>query len=357
MGYFLDEVNGQGQALRAAREGYQEGAGAEALRSAVRLLAARPVLFTGMGSSWAAGIAAEAFLVREGRLGIAVEASEALYRWLPLLSSPEGFAAVLISQSGESPEVAGLARSIAAPFVAMTNNPESALGRLAAVALPLYAGAEKGVTNQTFLNSVAVAALLSRALLVERNGDRLKDDAPAGWAADVQEAAAAVDALLGRLGAPIDGLRRHFAPSEGLESWDLIGRGSGLAAVEQGALLLRELTGRTVAAFSGGLYRHGPVYRASAATRAIVLASREEEGQLQARLARDIVDRGGRAAFIADFAPGFEAPGLFPVALPRVAPGLFPIAAMIPLELLAIADLAARGLEPDLGVPKVTPIE
>ena len=77
---FLKEARGQGPALRAMTEHFR-GAGAADLRRAAESAGARPLLICGMGSSWAAALALEAYLVQRGRLAVAIEASEALYRW------------------------------------------------------------------------------------------------------------------------------------------------------------------------------------------------------------------------------------------------------------------------------------
>jgi glucosamine--fructose-6-phosphate aminotransferase (isomerizing) len=357
---FLVEVREQGRALRAAAEAYRD-AGAASMGNAARLAGDRPVLFAGMGSSWAAALAVQAFLVRRGRLAMAVDAADALYRWLPVLNGARGVAPVLISQSGESQELVRLAARLSSPFIAITNVPESTLGRRAAVVLPLHAGHEKGVTNKTFLNTIAVGLILGRAILADGAEEKISEMARLLEIAEFLEAAAAVDAILARADGPVKDILGHLTAGEAaggpLATWEIVGRGSGMAAAEQSALVLRELTGRIVAAFAGGFYRHGPVYRVGPWTRAIILAAREEEGSLLAGLAGEIVEKGGRVAFISDFDPEIDSPLLVRAAIPEVARCLFPILAMVPLELLAAADAAARGFRAGQEVPKLTPIE
>jgi fructoselysine-6-P-deglycase FrlB-like protein len=362
---FLAEVMEQGRALRAAAEAYR-GEEARLLAEAARVAAGRPLLLAGMGSSWAAALAVQAFLVRRGKLAVAVDASEALYRWLPVLNGPRALAPVLISQSGESRELVRLASRMSCPFIALTNAPRSTLGGRAAAVLPLHAGVEKGATNKTFLNTIAVGLFLGRAVLADGSEERLSEMARLLEIAEFLEAAAAIDGLLARSGEPVRGLREHLIKGEDrtdagdpgrLLPWQLIGRGSGMAAVEQMALILQELTGRVTVSYPGGLYRHGPVYRVGPATRAIILAARDEEGELLGSLAKEILDRGGRVAFIADFDPEIEGPTFLRFPLPAIARGLFPLVASIPLELLGVADAEARTFDGAAGVPKVTPAE
>ena len=361
---FLDEVKAQGRALRAAAEAYR-GDGSRLLAEAARVAAGRPLLLAGMGSSWAAALAVESFLVRRGKLAVAVDASEALYRWLPVLNGPRALAPVLISQSGESRELVHLASRLSCPFIAVTNAPRSTLGERAAAVLPLHAGVEKGATNKTFLNTIAVGLFLGRAILADGSEERLSEMARLLEIAEFIEAAAAIDGLLARSDGQVRGLLAHLTGGDRTDAgdsgrllpWQLIGRGSGMAAVEQMALILQELTGRVTVPFLGGLYRHGAVYRAGPATRSIILASRDEEGELLGSLAKEIVGRGGRVVFIADFDPEIEDPSLLRFPLPVVARGLFPLIASVPLELLGIADAEARGFDGAVGVPKVTQVE
>jgi fructoselysine-6-P-deglycase FrlB-like protein len=361
---FLDEVMEQGRALRAAAEAYR-GEEARVLAEAVRVAAGRPLLLAGMGSSWAAALAVEAFLVRRGRLAVAVDASEALYRWLPVLNGPRTLAPVLISQSGESRELVRLASRMSCPFIAVTNAPRSTLGGRAAAVLPLHAGVEKGATNKTFLNTIAVGLFLGRAILADGREERLSEMARLLEIAEFFEAAAAIEALLSRSDGQVRELRAHLIHEDRTEvedpgrllPWQLIGRGSGMAAVEQMALILQELTGRVTVSFPSGLYRHGPIYRVSPSTRAIILAARDEEGELLGSLAKEIVSRGGRVAFVADFDPEIEGPLFLRFPLPAVARGLFPLVASIPLELLGVVDAEARAFDGACGVPKVTPVE
>ena len=65
-----------------------------------------------------------------------------------MIDGRPGLAPVLISQSGESPEMLRLVDRLSGEIVAITNEPRSSLGRRATVTLPLLAGKEEGVTNQ-----------------------------------------------------------------------------------------------------------------------------------------------------------------------------------------------------------------
>jgi glutamine---fructose-6-phosphate transaminase (isomerizing) len=353
MSGFLEEVKEQAAALRAVVEAYR-GKEGHLLLEARRAIGSRPVLFAGMGSSWAASIAAETFLVGQGRPAVAADCAEALYRWLPILGT-SGFAPVLISQSGESREVVGLASKLHGPFLAITNDPSSTLGRAATVALPMHAGREAGVTSKTYTNTVAVCLLLAHALCGK--------ETPAGTGAgtgDVLDAAAAIEDPLQRWHDEIEGLLAHLKVGETAGDplpWEIVGRGSAMALVHQAALVLRELTGRLVAPFHGGFYRHGPVYRITPRTRVIVLGARGEEGDLLERLSQEIVSRGGRVAFIADFEAGIESPQFRKFQVSAVGPCLFPAVAAVPLEILGASDAAARGFDPTVGVPKVTAVE
>ena len=227
MGYFAREVLEQGQALRTAAEAYRDQEGG-LLREAARLVGGRPILLAGMGSSWAAALAVEACLVRQGRLAVTIEASEVLYRWLPVVGGPRGLFPILISQSGESPELVRLSAEINGSYMAITNRPSSTLARQAALTLPLHAGHEEGVTNKTFLNSVAVGMLLARALLSaqvtgaqtsrvdprDASAEKLPDMARLLETAEILEAAAAVEGIASRSAQQAEQVYRHLSAGE-----------------------------------------------------------------------------------------------------------------------------------------------
>src|SRR2546423_4836251 len=76
-----------------------------------------------------------------------------------------GSVVVALSQSGETPDVVEYverARARGALTVAITNGPDSELGRAADATLPLAAGPERAVAaSKTFLNQLAAPALLA----------------------------------------------------------------------------------------------------------------------------------------------------------------------------------------------------
>jgi len=70
----------------------------------------------------------------------------------------------LISQSGESAETKKAALALAgkgSPPVVVVNDEASSMARAASLVLPMKAGAEKSISNKTYLNTLGVMHLLA----------------------------------------------------------------------------------------------------------------------------------------------------------------------------------------------------
>src|SRR5437660_11663084 len=116
---------------------YTLGPGRGALEAAAALLReAEPILITGIGSSWHAGMAVEALFHAGGRTVALVDASELLH----FTRIPPGAAILALSRSGRSGEIVSLLPLVeraGAKLIAITNTPESPLALAAAVTLRL----------------------------------------------------------------------------------------------------------------------------------------------------------------------------------------------------------------------------
>src|SRR6185295_14190122 len=90
--------------------------------AAALLRDASEIIIAGMGASWSAGMAAQAFFARAGRAVSLVDASELMHQ--PAFRP--GSAILLLSRSGKSVEVAALLGR-GATVVGVTNAPDSPL--------------------------------------------------------------------------------------------------------------------------------------------------------------------------------------------------------------------------------------
>lgn len=150
---FANELHGQPQALSDLIAHY----GANPVPS----LATDGVLLTGMGASFHAAAITAYRLQREQHSAHAVEATELLnYPGVHLRACRQ---LVYISQSGSSAEIKPLFSDLSTDIetVAVTNVVDSPLARQAGTTLALCAGDEQTVATKTYINSLALLALLA----------------------------------------------------------------------------------------------------------------------------------------------------------------------------------------------------
>lgn len=158
----------------------------------------------------------------------------------------EGQLAIAISQSGQSPDLVASQKALkegGALTLALVNTPESPLGKISDVEIPLFAGEERSVAaTKSYLSTLSAAAQLmaywndDQTLLgaLEELPDRLGEAAVQDWSS-------ALDVL---------------GNSERLM---VIGRGPGLAIAQEAALKFKETCAIQAEPFSGAEVRHGPM--------------------------------------------------------------------------------------------------
>jgi fructoselysine-6-P-deglycase FrlB-like protein len=350
---FEREVREQPEALETVLKAY---AGPDSpLGSAGRPGSAGPV-FIGMGSSLFASRPAQCALALEGFPARSEDASELLYYGNQASALP-----VLISQSGESPEIKRLLEGPSRNRIAITNDSTSILARSATTILPMLAGAEKGTTSKSYTNSVAIALLLAA---------KYSGKSPADAAGEMRGIPGAMSRLL-------ENWRRDVAPFADLlgnaAHVDLIGRGPSLATVGQGALILRELAHVKTAAINTGLFRHGMIPGMKNGGALIAFAPAGKTDRLTIGLAGEVADAGGTVVIVTDVdvQPG---PRKLVYRLPRpggatggcagrasLATGAselhMPILEIMFIEFLGILLAERKGMDPGQDLPKITPKE
>ncbi|MCH4562633.1 MULTISPECIES: SIS domain-containing protein [Halomonas] len=238
--------------------------------------------------------------------------------------------AVAVSQSGQSPDLVATQRALAAAgarTLALVNTPESPLGAVSDLEVPLYAGEEHSVAaTKSYLATLAAMA----QLLGHWNGDRdllaALDTLPARLArAAEQDWSAAIEALAG-----VDRLM-------------VIGRGAGLAVAQEAALKFKETCAIQAEPFSGAEVRHGPMALIGPGYPVLVFAppGPEQAGLLE--LADWLEGIGARVLLAAD-------DGVTRRRLPLVDAGheaLQPLSVIQSFYVMVAGLAAARGNDPD----------
>ena len=246
------------------------------------------VVLTGMGSSYHALHPLNLQLIRHGYTAIMVETSELVHHKKRFFDPKTLIIAV--SQSGQSAEMVRLAavNRKRSAVIAVTNTPGSALARHASVALFTDAGSEFSVSCKTYVTTLMVLKWLGDVLCegdVNRTRRELKQAAPAA-AAYLVDWRAYVEWLASKL--------NHIC------HLFLVGRGSSLAAVGTGALIVKEADLFHAEGMSSGAFRHGPFEMLSKETFVAVFAGDAKTRGLNQRLLDDMKEKGEQAEMVGE---------------------------------------------------------
>ena len=311
----------------------------DALADRLRSQPVESVVVAARGTSDHAAIYAQYLLGVRNRLvvGLATPSVVSLYGAEPRL----GRALVIgISQSGASPDIVGVVEAAArqrAPTLAITNDPSSALARVADHVIELAAGPELAIAaTKTYTTSLLAIARVSLAL-----------DPDLAASAALAAVPEAMDDALG-VEADVTALARELAAASG--SFDrcvVVGRGYEYATAREWALKLKELGQVFADPYSAADFRHGPIALVQPGIPALVLAPEGAAASGQADLLRDLRDRGVDTVVVSDAAET-RALGRWSIPIPASVPEwLRPVVSIIPAQLLALQVTVARGLDPD----------
>src|SRR5438876_135379 len=278
--------DGDDWAQRAVeREAHSPGLGLASLEELKKLrdLAARlqkgkfkTVVLTGMGSSFHALHPLHLGLTNHGLTAIMVETSE-LVHYKSRLFDPKTLI-VAVSQSGQSAEVVRLLEINRgkSSVIAITNTPGSPLAAQSNAAIVTRAGTEFSVSCKTYVTALVALQWLGDLLCgrdLRQTREELRSSCPAvrdylsGWKDHVLS-----------LAVPVSNMRDFF----------LVGRGSSLAAVGTGALIIKESDHFHAEGMSSAAFRHGPFEMLSDETFVLVFAGDSKTGDLNRRLVEDI---------------------------------------------------------------------
>lgn len=299
--------------------------------SQIRVLAqqSRGIIFTGVGSGLNATISAVYFLMANGVSAQYLDTTELIY---DLIYGLKGHLLVLNTRSGETAELiraAKLARDMGISTVAVTNEPESTVARLAQVCLPTYSRWDKLVVISAYGGMLATELLLSSAVIgtTEQLIRELKA-VPEIMAAILENTIACREELCNFIGdsRPIY----------------LLGRGPSLASAHGGALVIEETSRQSVVPMASGLFRQGPIEVATEKFRAIMFEGGEKTAGLSRLLAEDLLEKGCGIIWVG----ATDLQGAFNLSIPQMSSYLLPFVEIIPCQVLAY-DLARRAhIEP-----------
>jgi glucosamine--fructose-6-phosphate aminotransferase (isomerizing) len=302
------------------------------------------VIIAARGTSDNAGRYAQYLLGAVNRLMVAL-ATPSLFT---IYDQPPRFGNALvlgISQSGQSPDIVAVlaeARRQGTLTAAITNDPDSQLGRTADFVIDLQAGQERSIAaTKTYTSQLAAIALLSASLADANEMKSALVQIP-----DTVASTLAMEAEIGQMAQRYRYMRDCV----------VIGRGYNYATAFELALKLKELTYTIAEPYSSADFLHGPLALIEHGFPAIVIAPSGVMLPEIQKFIHTLKEREAEVVAISD-EPEMLALARIPLALPhRVPEWLSPITAIIPGQLLAMHLAYVRDYDPDhpRGLRKVT---
>jgi glucosamine--fructose-6-phosphate aminotransferase (isomerizing) len=305
------------------------------------------IILTGMGASFYALYPTWLYLARYDLPVLWVDTAELLH--YGRFQITPGSLIWIVSQSGRSAEIVSLLEVLVgiqpAAVLATSNDNSSPLAELIradperSILLPINAEPETTVSTRTYLNSLALCQLGARAMC----GDELGD------------AIAELEAAMDEMALYLDQWEEHYeviaSKVENPGHLVLTGRGSSLATVYCGALILGEAGRSPAIGMPAGQFRHGPLEMCEPDLTVMLLAGPRETRQLNQRLAGDIARCGARIFWL-----GPENPGVPELPMPPVEGIGLPLAEMLPVQLLTVHLARQAGVVPGVfkHIGKVT---
>jgi glutamine---fructose-6-phosphate transaminase (isomerizing) len=258
-----------------------------------------------------------------------------------------GSCIIALSQSGETPDVLAYverARQRGALTIAITNDPQSALGEAAELVLPLAAGPEHSIAaTKTYTTQVAALALL--AAHAAGQGAVIGEGIRA-VAAQLDDAMPALERRLAEVAVAFAFVGRMF----------VIGRGPEFATAREISLKLLETCRVAAEPLTATDLMHGPLAALDGLFPVWTIGSDDESLPAVRDAAARALAAG--ATLVASGPAASEIAGAgFSVPVPTPAVTLLsPLLSVVPGQLLAWALAQAKGLDPDRpnGLSKIT---
>jgi glutamine---fructose-6-phosphate transaminase (isomerizing) len=297
------------------------------------------------GTAFYAAQVAKTWFETLARLPVEIDiASEFRYREPPM---PEGGAAILVSQSGETADtLAALryARSSGQKILGLVNVATSTIARESDIVLPIHAGPEIGVAStKAFtaqlvgLAALSVLAARTRGLIGAEEEARLVN-VLSTVPRHLTEAIAREPVLAS--------LAKEIAQARDVL---FLGRGLMYPLALEGALKLKEITYIHAEGYAAGELKHGPIALIDGETPVIALAPHDALYQKTASNLQEVIARKGRVALITDAQGAIEMQreAWRTVEMPAIDPFISPIVYAVAVQLIAYHAAVAKGTDVD----------
>jgi len=271
-------------------------------------------------------------------------ASELRYREPPF---PQGGAAILVSQSGETADtlaVLAMMKAKGQSVLSVVNVPESSMAREADTPLLTVAGPEIGVAStKAFSAQLSVLACLAIGMA------RARGTLDGGTEMRLTQALLAVPEAAAAILDQDEEIRALAHEVSRARDVLFLGRGALFPIAMEGALKLKELSYIHAEGYAAGEMKHGPIALIDDAVPVIALCP---SGPLFEKTASNLQEAAARGGRIMAFCDAESAPALrrfaeAVVVLPSVDPFVAPILHAIPVQLLAYHVAVLKGTDVD----------
>jgi glucosamine--fructose-6-phosphate aminotransferase (isomerizing) len=293
----------------------------------------RPIVFIGVASAEYLCMPAEHYFTQHGRIARSMCASDALYSHLPALHNAN---IIINTRSGETIEVVRLGRALVEagiPFLALTNEPESSLARMATQII--WANTHKddlvsiNVVTGMMTATLALAAAANGELDILRpDFERLPDQ--------IGRAVAQAGQQAGETRALFSGVRPIYQ----------LYRGASKGSASCARLALEEIARTPGIAMEAAEFRQGPNEVIDERFGAMVYIPAGKQGELNRSLVADILNCGGKVLSIGYPAEIADNPNHQSFALAETAEFLRPVLEVVPAQLLAYHLAKEQGYDP-----------
>lgn len=331
MNPYISDILAQPDALRKAVDNFSVHA-LESIRQRLNDGEFDRIIITGMGASYNAAYPAYLELCRQSIPVMLLNTAELIHYMDKMIGTRTLLWAN--SQSGRSAEPIRLLERIesAPPACLLTcvNDESSPLASASGVCLPINAGSETTVSTKTYINTLAVN-LLTAHFLAGNNVGILKRE--------MLSLADGMETYLANWQNHVNTLNTLL---EEFKTLILIGRGTSMGAVWNGALINKEAAKYPLEGMNAADFRHGPMELISLDFMALILAGSPTTFSLNHNLATDIVKHSGRVIWI-DSTPDSHLPTFMH---PATANLLRPIVEILPLQFLTLALAERKNIQP-----------
>lgn len=286
MNIFIEDVLNQVEHIEGAYESYK-ASNYLTLLDHIAQFNYSSVLFVGMGSSNYACYSASMYLKRHGIPSSVTSAGELFY--YELNSIEENTLIILVSQSGESPEIIRLVEKLKdrSNVIGITNVSNSTLGRNVKLCLPLNVKEEISVSSRTYTTTVIMSHIVASCLINKKEE----------CFASVKNAIDALRSFINTYKNKSEDLKNFL---KGVSFVSCMGRGPSYGSALAGSLFFKEASKFPSEGTDAAEFRHGPIEVVDEHFGAVVFAPEGITGTLGVKMANDIAVKGGKVLLVTD---------------------------------------------------------